>query len=61
VIGVREQRGWVVDRQSGSHVTLKKVDVREIITVPVHGHDPIPIDTLPRILRTASIDPAELR
>lgn len=31
-----EKAGWVIDRQKGSHVTLKKG--QKVATIPVHGN-----------------------
>ena len=39
VIRALERAGWVVDRQRGSHVALKKAGVEHLITVAVHRRE----------------------
>jgi len=46
--------GWEVHRREGSHVTLKKEGIREIITIPLH--DELKPGTLSSILRKSGIE-----
>lgn len=46
--------GFTVDRQSGSHVTLKKPGHRFIVTIPMHTK-PLKEGTLRNIIRQAGL------
>ena len=46
--------GWEIHRRKGSHITLKKENEKNILTVPFH--EKIRIGTLLSILRKAEID-----
>ena len=49
-----ERAGWEVQRQRGSHVSLKKQGVALIVTVPLHRRD-LPRGTLAAILKDAGL------
>ncbi len=49
--------GWTIHRREGSHVTLKKEGVYEILTIPMHNK--LDVGTLLAILRKAGIDKEE--
>jgi predicted RNA binding protein YcfA (HicA-like mRNA interferase family) len=51
--------GWVVDRQSGSHVVLVKPG-RSPITVPVHRGKTLKTGTARAILKQAGVSEEEL-
>ena len=51
--------GWKVHLRVGSHVTLKKKEEREILTVPLH--DELKAGTLLGILRKAGIEKEDFR
>ncbi len=54
LVKLLKKAGWIEDRIKGSHHILKKDG--KLISVPVHGHDDIPIGTLNKILRQAEVD-----
>jgi len=54
-----ERAGWVVVRQRGSHVRLKKPERRNALVVPLHKE--IRKGTLAGILRDAGLSADELR
>ena len=51
--------GWVVDRQSGSHVVLVKLG-RSPVTVPMHRGKTLKEGTARAILKQAGVNEAEL-
>jgi predicted RNA binding protein YcfA (HicA-like mRNA interferase family) len=54
VVSALERAGFVVKRQSGSHIVLLKVEQRRPITVPVHRKD-LPPGTVRAIIRQAGL------
>ena len=54
VIRALEKAGWVVKRQRGSHVSMRKTGVRFVVTVPRHRRD-VARGTLRDILRDAGL------
>ncbi len=46
--------GWKIHRRQGSHVTLKKGEIKEILTIPLH--EELKVGTLLGILRKAGIE-----
>lgn len=60
VIRALERAGWEVQRQRGSHVSLKKQGVAFVVTVPLHRRD-IPRGTLAAILKDAGLTLDEFR
>ncbi|MGA7862198.1 MAG: type II toxin-antitoxin system HicA family toxin [Thermoplasmata archaeon] len=53
--------GWIVQRQSGSHVSLAKEGVRELIVIPVHGGRSLKRGLLLAAIRTSGLTPEEFR
>ena len=49
--------GWTVHRRKGSHVTLKKEDEMNILTIPLHHQ--LQVGTFLAILRKAKIEKEE--
>ncbi len=60
LVRVLEKLGFILVRQSGSHVLMEHDDGR-ITTVPLHGKKDIPTGTLRAILRDSDISPDILR
>ncbi len=54
LIRVLERAGWEVQRQRGSHVSLKKQGVPFIVTIPMHRRD-LPRGTLAAIIKDAGL------
>jgi predicted RNA binding protein YcfA (HicA-like mRNA interferase family) len=59
IMNVLNKKGFVLDRQSGSHFIFIKDDLR--VTVPFHGKKDIAPGTLRQILNDANISFDELR
>lgn len=59
LIRALERDGWIVVRQRGSHVRLKKQHRRNALVVPLHGE--LRKGTLAGILRDAGLTTDELR
>jgi predicted RNA binding protein YcfA (HicA-like mRNA interferase family) len=60
LIIILEKNGWTVLRSKGSHFSLKKPGVNKILTVPVHGNEPLRPGTLKKLLRLAGLCPDDL-
>ena len=54
VVRALERAGWQVQRQRGSHLSMKKEGSRFLITVPMHQRD-IPRGTLRGIIEDAEL------
>jgi len=50
---VFEKAGWIKDRQSGSHISLKKTGERVVLTVP--NHKELAPGTLRRLIRDSGL------
>lgn len=53
VIRAFEALGFVVARQESSHVMMKRDGHRFLLTVPVHGHQPVKKGTLRGLIRAS--------
>ncbi|MDZ4819333.1 MAG: type II toxin-antitoxin system HicA family toxin [Planctomycetota bacterium] len=51
-----QKLGFEVVRTKGSHHILKKQEHRDLLTVPVHGNDPLKNGLLRSLIRGAGID-----
>ena len=60
LIIILEKNGWTVLRSKGSHFSLKKPGIKNILTVPVHGNEPLRPGTLRKLLRLAGLSPDDL-
>lgn len=58
VVRALERAGWQVQRQRGSHLSMKKEGSRSVITVPMHSRD-VPRGTLSGILEDAELSVEE--
>ena len=59
VIAAFGKIGFELDRVRGSHHVLKKDGHLFVLTVPVHGNEPIKKGTLRRLIRDAGITKEE--
>jgi predicted RNA binding protein YcfA (HicA-like mRNA interferase family) len=59
LIKLLEQRGWVLNRISGSHHIFKHHD-GGFVVVPMHGNKDLSKGTFYSILRDANIDKSEI-
>ena len=53
VIQIFQKAGWIVKRQKGSHITLKKTNIDAILTVPLHST--IDRGTLRNLIKTSQM------
>ena len=58
-IAAFKKAGFVLDRTSGSHHTLKKSGHRFVLTVPVHGNKPLKKGTLRALIRASGLSVEE--
>ncbi|MBI3974634.1 MAG: type II toxin-antitoxin system HicA family toxin [Chloroflexi bacterium] len=54
VLAALQRAGWVIHRQAGSHISLRKEGHPFVVTVPVHSRD-LPRGTLRGILADAGL------
>ena len=54
VVRALEKVGWQVHRQRGSHVSMHKKDISNLVVVPLHTRD-LPKGTLHGILEDAEL------
>lgn len=53
-----ERAGWTIDRQKGSHVSLKKAGVAHVVVVPMHRRD-LARGMLAAIIKDSGLSQAE--
>jgi len=56
IVAALRRDGWVVVRQRGSHVRLRKQLATELLKTTVPAHRPVKRSTLARILKQARLD-----
>ena len=56
IIAALQRDGWVVVRQRGSHILLKKTIGDRTLKITVPAHRPVKRSTLAHILKQAQID-----
>jgi len=56
VVRALQRDGWIVVRQRGSHLRLKKRVGEELLKLTVPAHRPIKPSTLAHILKQAGLD-----
>ncbi|MEK7398454.1 MAG: type II toxin-antitoxin system HicA family toxin [Candidatus Poribacteria bacterium] len=56
-----EKCGWRLIRTNGSHHTYKNQNVKEMITISIHGNKPIKIGILKQVMKIAEISEDELK
>ncbi|MBA3806648.1 MAG: type II toxin-antitoxin system HicA family toxin [Acidobacteria bacterium] len=61
VVRALERAGFVVKRQKGSHIHLRRETDQRRVTVPVHSGKTLPLGTLRSILRDAGIEVEEFQ
>ena len=61
VVRALEKAGFIVKRQTGSHVILRhKTDLKRRAVIPLHGSKPVKPGTLRAILKGAGLTTEEL-
>jgi predicted RNA binding protein YcfA (HicA-like mRNA interferase family) len=61
VVGALQRAGFVVERQTGSHMVLAHDERRRVAIVPMHAGRDIPTGLLKGILRQAGLSGDEFR
>jgi predicted RNA binding protein YcfA (HicA-like mRNA interferase family) len=56
VIAALERAGWIVTRQKGSHIRLKKFSTGKVQKLTVPAHRPIKRSTLAKIIKQADMN-----
>ena len=58
VIRLLEQHGWQLRRIKGSHRQFRKAGHPNVVTVPGHPGEDLPVGTMKAVLRDAGIEPS---
>jgi predicted RNA binding protein YcfA (HicA-like mRNA interferase family) len=61
IIRALQRAGFVVDRQTGSHVILVSQDGEREVSVPSHGGRDLPVGTVRGIIKDAGLTVEEFR
>ena len=51
-----EKKGWVLCRIQGSHHIYTKEGRREILSIPIHGNEPLKIGLIKHFMKIAGLD-----
>lgn len=57
---ILEQRGWVLQRISGSHHIYENSEVDKILSIPVHRNQDLKVGTLKALMKVAGITDKDL-
>jgi predicted RNA binding protein YcfA (HicA-like mRNA interferase family) len=55
-----QEKGWILERITGSHHIFGKPGVREILTIPVHRDQDLKIGTLRASMKIAGLSEEDL-
>ena len=55
-----EKRGWRLARTNGSHHTYKNPNVREMVTISIHGNKTIKLGILKQIMKIAGLSESDI-
>jgi predicted RNA binding protein YcfA (HicA-like mRNA interferase family) len=55
-----EQRGWVLQRVTGSHHIYENPEVNQILSIPVHRNQFLRIGTLKALMKIAQLSEEDL-
>jgi predicted RNA binding protein YcfA (HicA-like mRNA interferase family) len=55
-----EQRGWVLQRVTGSHHIYENPEVNQILSIPVHRNQDLRIGTLKALMKIAQLSEEDL-
>ncbi len=61
VIGAFEKAGFEVVRKKGSHRVMKKEGHRHVLSIPVHGSQPLKRGVLRALIKTAGLTVQEFK
>jgi predicted RNA binding protein YcfA (HicA-like mRNA interferase family) len=55
-----EQKGWTLQRVTGSHHIYENSDIEQILSMPVHRNQDLKIGTLRALMKIAQLSEADL-
>jgi predicted RNA binding protein YcfA (HicA-like mRNA interferase family) len=55
-----EKRGWRLARTNGSYHTYKNPNVREMVTISIHGNKTIKLGILKQIMKIAGLSESDI-
>ncbi len=55
-----EQKGWILQRITGSHHIYENPDTNQIISIPVHRNKDLKIGTLKALMKKAELTEEDL-
>jgi predicted RNA binding protein YcfA (HicA-like mRNA interferase family) len=55
-----EQKGWVLQRVTGSHHIYENPEIEQILSIPVHRNKDLKIGTLRALMKIAQLSEADL-
>lgn len=55
-----EQKGWVLQRLTGSHHIYENLETNQIISIPVHKNKDLKIGTLKALMKIAELIESDL-
>jgi predicted RNA binding protein YcfA (HicA-like mRNA interferase family) len=55
-----EQRGWILQRTTGSHHIYENPEIAQILSIPVHRNQDLKIGTLRALMKIAQLSEADL-
>lgn len=55
-----EQKGWILQRITGSHHIYEKPEVNQILSIPVHRNQDLKVATLRALMRIAQLSEEDL-
>ncbi|MCY7283161.1 MAG: type II toxin-antitoxin system HicA family toxin [Cyanobacteria bacterium CAN_BIN43] len=55
-----EQRGWILQRVTGSHHIYENIEIEQILSIPVHRNQDLKIGTLRALMKVAQLSEADL-
>jgi predicted RNA binding protein YcfA (HicA-like mRNA interferase family) len=55
-----EQRGWILQRITGSHHIYENSEIGQILSIPVHRNKDLKIGTLRSLMKVAQLSEADL-
>jgi predicted RNA binding protein YcfA (HicA-like mRNA interferase family) len=58
---ILEKKGWIHHRTTGSHWIYKNIEMKEVVSIPIHGNKDLPIGTLKRIMKDTNLTEEDLK
>lgn len=55
-----EQKGWVLQRITGSHYIYENPEVEKILSIPVHRNQDLKVGTLKALMKIAQLPEEDL-